>query len=59
MHRKDIFVLERVSEYLEILNEMQIGFDFDDEDLNFPYWRKINHFITSKYFEYRKRLEKS
>lgn len=51
----DSFGVDLLSQFLIILDEMQISIDFDEKDLDLSTWRNINRIITSKYFEHSKR----
>ncbi|KAF8372816.1 hypothetical protein PRIPAC_79245 [Pristionchus pacificus] len=56
LRETDEFGLDLLSEFLTTLEEITIVTDFDELDVNLTKWRRINRFVTSKYFEYSKSL---
>lgn len=58
LRETDEFGLDLLSEFLTTLEEITIVTDFDELDVNLTKWRRINRFVTSKYFEYSKRSVK-
>ncbi|GMR47176.1 hypothetical protein PMAYCL1PPCAC_17371, partial [Pristionchus mayeri] len=51
----DALDLDRLSQFMMILDEITIMQDFDEFDSNLTLWRSVDQFVASKYSEYKKR----
>lgn len=53
----DVYGIDTLSQFLIILDEMHIGFDFDEVDADLSAPPPLNRFVTSHYFEFSKRCD--
>lgn len=51
----DTYGVDLLSQFQIILEEMKLSIPLDEKDSNLIKWRRVNRFMTSKYFEYSKR----
>lgn len=55
LNETDELSLNRLTQFLITLDEMQLGIEFDEKD-NLQKWRGYNKYIAMRYFDHSKRL---